>query len=122
MKGALVAIAFILGMLLLAVGLAVTTLPLLSTISVSLPWLVLGGACLIAGAVALWQVRNWASAPGASEPRNTRLFFVVLGLFNVVVSVASVSARAAEGRGLIWGVAALGIGLLVIALARQPSK
>ena len=123
MDSGLVAVVFILGLLLLAVGLIVTTLPLLSVTSISAVWLVLGAACLIAGAVPLWRVRKWGTAPHAGEPRNSsRPFFAVLGIFNLLVFAASLSVHAEGWRGVIWGVAALGIGVCAFAIVRRPKN
>ena len=123
MNSGLVAIALILGVLLLAVGLIVTTLPLLSGISLSPLWLLLGGACLVAGALSLWRVRKLAATRPPDEPQSSsRPFFAVLGIFNLLVFAASLSVHAEGWRGVIWGIAALGIVLCAVAIVRQPSK
>ena len=123
MNGGVVAIALILGVLLLAVGLIVTTLPLLSNISVPPLSLALGVACVVAGVLTLWRVRKWsaAPAPGESESSN-RSFFAVLGIFQLVVAAASLSVHAEGWRSVIWGLAALGIVLCAVAIVRQPGK
>jgi hypothetical protein len=122
MNSGLIAIALIVGVLLLGVGLIVTTLPLFSDISISLPWLFFGGVCLVAGALSLWHVRKLAISSGSGEAESGRPFFAVLGIFNLLIFASNLSAHAEKWRSFIWGMAALGIVLCVAVIARRPNR
>ncbi len=110
MDGALLALAFILGILFLAVGLIVVTLPVLGS-AIALPWLVLGGVCLVAGALLLWLVRTEALQGPVPSPQSNSAFFAVLGIVGLVVTALSV--RQGEWYGAI--VAALAVCAVVLA-------
>lgn len=94
MNGALLALLFFLGVAFLALGLIVVTLPLLSDISISFPWLVLGGACVVVGAFALWLVHNEVNLQASTPSASDRSFFTALGIFNLLV----VALGACEGE------------------------
>jgi hypothetical protein len=96
--------------------------PLFSDISIPFPWLLLGGACFVAGALSLWRVRNLAASPVPDQPESSRSFFAVLGIFNILIFAVSLSVQAEKWRGVIWALAALGILLCAVALVRRVSK
>jgi len=121
MNGALFALLFVIGALLLGTGLIAITLPLLSDTSISLPWLILGGICLAAGAFALWFVRNEAKLQASTPSAGNGSFFTVLGILNVLILVLSV--RKGEWPSvLVAGAAAGVVVLLVKAIARRRAK
>lgn len=117
MNGVLVAVLLIFGVALLAVGLVVVTLPLLSSITVPLFGLIVGGVCIVAGALTLWLARNEGNHELAAPSTSNRAFFVVLALFNVVVGALGVR----EGQWPSFFVAA-GAGLIVVLLLNTLAR
>jgi hypothetical protein len=117
MNRAILALLFIVGLAVLALGLIVVTLPLLSNIPISFPELALGGACLVVGVISLWFLRNEVNRQPSSPPASNRSFFAVLGIVNLVL--AALGVPEGEWHNFILWVAAGGIVVLVVKITAQ---
>ena len=87
MHGMLKGLELLAGTSLLALGLIVLSLPVVTGASLSAIWVFSGTVSFLSGAAMLWFVRRPAKSPAAVGSRNDVAFFGVVGLFNLLILV-----------------------------------